>query len=210
MIVSFSRRFLFVAVPKTAGHAVRARLREQMGPRDWEQCRLFETRAFPVADLAAVGHGHLTCEEVQPWLLPGLWDGLFKFAFVREPVDRFVSAAWFHLGATDRMRTDPLGTMKAVLSDPVMRGHFLFRPQVPFLCDAEGQLMVDMVGRYERLQEDFDAVCGRIGAEPAPLPAVNVTDRPRDATAMDAELTGLIRETYAGDFALFDYTLPSG
>lgn len=210
MIVSFSRQFLFVAVPKTAGHAVRTRLREQMGPRDWEQCALFETRAFPVKDLAAIRHGHLTCAQVRPYLLPGMWERFFKFAFVRDPLERFVSAAWFHHGATGKMRADPLGVMKGMLTDPAMNGHFLVRPQHHFLCDAEGRVMVDKVGRYERLQGDFDEICATIGATPTPLPAVNVTARPQVPSPMDAELAGLIRETYARDFTVFDYAPPSG
>ena len=202
MIVSFSRRFVFVAIPKTAGHAVRTRLREHLAPTDWEQCALFERKAFPQQALAAIRHGHLTCSEVKPYLLPGMWEQFFKFAFVRDPFDRFISAAWFHYQDTGRMRDDPMGTMKAMLE---ARSHFLVRPQHEFICDGDGRLLVDQVGRYETLQADFDAVCNRIGAGGAPLPAVNVTRRPGE-TELDDELVQMLRETYARDFELFGYS----
>jgi Sulfotransferase family len=202
MIISFSRRFLFVAVPKTAGHAVRIRLREHLSRTDWEQCALFERKVFPVEALAVIPHGHVTCMDVKPYLLPGMWDQFFKFAFVRDPFDRFISAAWFHHKDTGRMRDNPMGTMKAMLE---ARSHFLVRPQHEFICDGDGRLMVDLVGRYETLQPDFDFVCGQIGAGAAPLPSVNVTPKPRK-TELDAELSQMVREIYVKDFELFGYS----
>jgi hypothetical protein len=65
--------------------------------------------------------------------------------------------------------------------------------------------MVDLVGRYETLQSDFDAVCARIGAGGAPLPAVNVTRKPRD-TELDDELVQMLQQAYARDFELFGYS----
>ena len=41
MIISRKHKFIFVAVPKTGTHSVRRALREQMGPDDLEQVRLF-------------------------------------------------------------------------------------------------------------------------------------------------------------------------
>ena len=37
--------------------------------------------------------------------------------------------------------------------------------QSDYLIDLRGRVIVDFLGRYERLQEDFDEVCRRIGLE---------------------------------------------
>ena len=42
------------------------------------------------AELARLQHGHLSLEQVRPYLRPEEFGSFFKFAFVRNPFDRFV------------------------------------------------------------------------------------------------------------------------
>jgi hypothetical protein len=91
MIVSHKHRFIFVAVPKTGTHSVRQALREQLGDEDVEQVGLFVDKRFPWEGLAAIRHGHVSLRQVRPCLGEDAFSGYFKFAFVRNPFDRFVS-----------------------------------------------------------------------------------------------------------------------
>jgi hypothetical protein len=43
-----------------------------------------------------------------------------------------------------------------------------------FVCDEDGNTLVDFVGRYENLQDDFDFVCKKIDIYPVKLPKWNV------------------------------------
>lgn len=201
MIVSFSRKFVFVAVPKTAGHAVRTWLRTALAPDDWEQSTLFEKRLFPVPALAAIGHGHVTCRQIAPWLLPGMWDSFFTFGVVRDPFERFRSYCAF-VSPGIATSEDPLDEMKRLWERAPDR--VLLRPQHDFLCDADGAIAVDLVARHERLQRDMGVVAERIGIAAAPLPRINVPPARVD-TPFDAELRGMIADRYARDFDLFDY-----
>ncbi len=204
MILSFSRRFAFVAIPKTAGHALRTALRPLLAPNDWEQCTLFDKRYFPVQPLAAIGHGHLSYRDVAPFLLPGQWDGLTSFAVVRSPFDRFLSFARFAWRGSDAMERDPRGTMKRALTDPDRAGHILLRPQHEFVCDDAGHIRTTLLLRHESLAADMLRLADALGAPLAPLEAVNVSPETSGA-ALDAELADLIRARYARDFALFGY-----
>jgi hypothetical protein len=204
MILSFSRDFAFIAVPKTGGHALRTTLRPLLAPNDWEQCTLFEKRFFPVAPLAAFGHGHLSFRDVEPFLLPGQWDRMTSFAVVRSPFDRFLSFARFAWRGGDAMARDPLGTMKAALTDPARRDHILLRPQHEFVCDAEGCVRTTLLLRHESLAAEMVRLSAALGAPLAPLEAVNVSPETPGAV-LDAELAELIRTRYARDFALFGY-----
>ncbi|KTE26958.1 MULTISPECIES: sulfotransferase family 2 domain-containing protein [unclassified Sphingopyxis] len=202
MILSFSRRFAFVAIPKTAGHALRTALRPLLAPNDWEQCTLFEKRYFPVAPLAAIGHGHLSYRDVQPFLLPGQWDTMTSFAVVRTPFDRFLSFARFAWRKGDAMERDPLGTMKRALAED--RGHILLRPQHEFLCDDDGKVRTSLLLRHENLAAGMARLSAALGAPLAPLEPVNVSPENQGAT-LDTELADMIRARYARDFALFGY-----
>lgn len=204
MILSFSRGFAFIAIPKTAGHALRTALRPLLAANDWEQCTLFDKRYFPVQPLAAIGHGHLSFRDVEPFLLPGQWDRLTSFAVVRSPFDRFLSFARFAWRGSDAMERDPLGTMKAALTDPARARHILLRPQHEFVCDEAGAIRTSLLLRHEDLGREMDRLSVALGAPLAPLEAVNVSPETRGA-ALDAELADLIRARYARDFALFGY-----
>ena len=205
MIVSFEHRFVFVAIPKTATHAFRTALRPHLGPRDWEQCVLFDKRWFPVEALAQIGHGHVTCRELQPFLVPGLFEAFFKFCTVRNPYDRFVSGCRFVNRENERMRVAPVETMKRTIGDPATRRHVLFRPQSEFVADEEGRLLVDYVCRFEILQAHFDRVSERLGFPHSPLPDVNVTGPASTRCGLDRELRETVRDLYQRDFLLFGY-----
>lgn len=204
MILSFSRRFAFIAIPKTAGHALRIALRPLLAPNDWEQCTLFDKRYFPVAPLAAIGHGHLSFLDIAPFLLPGQWDDMTSFAVVRSPFDRFLSFARFAWRHSDAMTQDPRAAMKLSLTDPERRDHILLRPQHEFVCDADGRIRTTLLLRHETLVQDMLRLSDALGTPLAPLQAVNVSPETANA-ALDAELADLIRARYARDFALFGY-----
>ena len=91
MIVSHRHRFIFFAVPRTGTHAIRTALGPVLGDDDWQQQSLTAEVRMPVAALARFNHGHLTLRQVQASLPSTVWRDYFKFAFVRNPYDRFVS-----------------------------------------------------------------------------------------------------------------------
>ena len=207
MIISFRHRFIFVAIPKTATHALRVALRPHLGPRDWEQCGLFTRKTFPLAALAQIGHGHMTCQQVRPFLLPDVWEGFFRFCTVRNPYDRFVSYCYFMNRENQRMQKDPLGTMKQIIEDRQDAELVLFRPQCDFVIDEEGRLMVEYLIKFEALQSHFDHICQRLRLPHMPLQHINVTGSARYRPCYDRELKEMVQAVYRQDFELFDYPL---
>ncbi|HTA65960.1 MAG TPA: sulfotransferase family 2 domain-containing protein, partial [Xanthomonadaceae bacterium] len=74
-----------------------------------------------------------------------------------------------------------------------------------FVTDADGRLMVDFIGRVERLQADCDRICARIGIPGGELGRSNESSHRDYREYYDDELIALVSEMYRSDLELFDY-----
>lgn len=205
MIVSHQHRFVFVAIPKTGTHSVRQALREHLGPDDIEQVGLFVNKRFPFAELASIRHGHLSLTQIRPFLGEREFSEYFKFAFVRNPFDRFVSYCAFMTRANDAFNRDPRAVMRQILFQVRPLEHILFQPQHSLLVDVDGSLLTDYVGRVERMQASYDEVCARVGIPGAVLGQVNSSRRGSYRDYYDQPLIDGVADLYRRDLELFDY-----
>lgn len=158
------------------------------------------------------GHqvGHFTAME---WFArdPLLAERLFKFAFVREPLDRLHSA-WCYLRAGGMNSGDAETGAKLaatfddfvaqLVDDVALQRWIHFLPQHHFLCAPDTRLLVDFVGRFENMEADFAHVAARLGKDvhlsrrnPSPGPPLEASDRTRK----------LVRELYERDYQMFAY-----
>ena len=207
MIVSHRHRFIFAAVPKTGTHAVRQALREQLGDGDVEQVGLFVAKRFPWEDLAAFRHGHLSLRQVRPHLGEDAFGGYFKFAFVRNPFDRFVSYCAFMLRDGDIFQQRSREVMRRFLFGEPPEHHILFQPQASLLVSEDGEtLLTDRIGRVEDMQGSYDAICARIGIASRRLDRVNGSRRGDYRHYYDQSLIDGVAARYARDLDLFGYT----
>ncbi len=204
MIISTVHKFVFAAIPKTGTHSVRRALREHMGPEDLEQVGLFVQRSLPIPDLARIGHGHISLAQLRPYMAPGDFERFFKFAFVRNPFDRFVSYSSFITREQGHFDRDPQKVMRHFLANPPL-DHILFRPQHEFVTDSEGALLTDYVGRVEQMQQSYDEICERIGISTATLDKVNSSRRKSYRDYYDDALIEGVAKLYARDLELFGY-----
>jgi len=204
MIVSFAHKFVFAAVPKTGTHAVRQALRAHLGPEDIEQVGLFIQKKFPIPELAAIQHGHISLQQLRPHLSPEQFDSFFKFAFVRNPFDRYISYCSFMTRAKGEFQRNPQPVMRHFLQNPP-RQHVLFWPQHQFLTGADGELVTDYVGRVEAMQQSYDEIARRIGIPTATLEKVNSSARAGYRDYYDDELIKGVARVYERDLELFGY-----
>ena len=204
MIISELHKFIFVAIPKTGTHSVRRALREHMGPRDLEQVGLFVQRQLPIPELARIGHGHISLAQLRPYLKPEEFESFFKFAFVRNPFDRFVSYASFITREVGHFDRDPQKVMRYFIANPPM-DHILFRPQHELVTDGKGELLTDYVGRVEQMQESYDTVAAKIGIPTAVLDKVNASKRLDYRQYYDQALIDGVAKLYARDLETFGY-----
>jgi hypothetical protein len=186
-------RCLFVHIPKCAGVSV---------------CQSL---------FGNLGAGHHDLATYRKLFSAQEFESYFKFAFVRNPWDRllsaytFLQAGGFHAGDR-RWARQELGRFADFDSfvthwlDPdSARSWIHFRPQYEFICDADGRPGLDFIGRYERLAEDFSLICARLGIE-AELQRLNIaTSRGDYRTAYSDTTRRIVAEVYSEDVAFFGY-----
>jgi hypothetical protein len=205
MIISHRHRFVFAAIPKTGTHSVRRALREHLAEDDLEQVGLFVSKRFPFAQFEGIRHGHITLQQIRPCLESDQFAEYFKFAFVRNPFDRFVSYCAFMSRDSGQFAADPAGFMKHVLFQIRPVEHVLYVPQHSFVTDADGSMLADQVGRVEEMQQSYDTICQRLGLPGTTLEKVNGSSRGDYRQYYDDELVEGVGALYQRDLQLFGY-----
>lgn len=177
------------------------------------------------------GVGHMAAKDFKTFInnqVTGIeWGKIFKFAFVRNPWDRFVSC-FFH--EPNLIRGRPKGEDVLVKNERTFRQyvrtagqvglnpgvmypepgrhilHHHFCPQWFFLSDRTGNgPVLDFIGRFERLHEDWAEVCRIIGEEPAPLPHRHPSMHEHYTEYYDDETIDIIASLYRKDIDWFGY-----
>mgnify|MGYP006288106723 CR=1 FL=1 len=205
MIISHKYKYIFIAVPKTGTHAVRNILRPHMEEGDLEQVDLFEKKRLPWYQLALKQHGHIKAGEIRQFFDKSLWKTYYKFAFVRNPWDRFISLAFFIGRNSTDFKKDPTGFLHSIAdNDHLFLNRILFRPQYEFVMERK-KVMTDFTGRYENFQEDFNRICHKTGIPPETLPIINTTDHKHYREYYDETLKEKVFKRYKGDVEAFGY-----
>jgi len=219
MLLSHRYNFLFVHIAKTGGTSVRDaldRLRWQ-DPKYYPMWLCSRLSALFNHELACKLPRHAKAIAAQEMLPRELYQRLFKFAFVRNPWDLQVSS--FHhirrerphyLGGHEdfesflRWKLDPQRAYQYHIDTSIER-------QTDYLIDLSGQVVVDFIGRYERLSEDFAEACQRIGIPAPSLPHQRqARDRHKDYRSYYSDATAeLIARHFAPDIEILGYTFDS-
>ena len=205
MIFSSSKKFIFFAVPKTGTHAVREVLRPQLGSDDWEQQMLTGRMLSPVPEIADIGHGHISYQQLTRALGQDEVATYFTFAIVRHPIARFMSVCAFLARTDPSYAQDPLGWSQAAFERDRFRQRVLVRPQVEMLVNEAGKLSVDFVGRYENLQEDLNSALTRLDLPEVRLQSRNVTQNEKPILKNDPGFINELEQFYDDDFRLLNF-----
>ncbi len=205
MIISHKHKFIFFAIPKTGTHSVRQALREHLGPEDLEQVGLFVQKRFSFPELKDFISGHVSARQIRPAVGDAIFNSYFKFAFVRNPFDRFVSYCSFMSRDNGAFLAQPKAFMKHVITQVKPVDHLLYRPQSYFVVDDADRLAIDFVGRNESMQDSYNEICRKLGIPTAQLGVVNSSQHRPYMEYYDEETYSLVADLYGKDIDIFGY-----
>lgn len=193
---------IFIHVQKTGGSSISAALGKSFAEPD----------------------KHWTALEVRRACDPIIWASYYKFAFVRNPWARLVS--WYAMIDQHRPAYEQGGTFNrfqtAVLSRTRTFSDFLrtmdevfedqdgvksiYRNQIEYLTDVDGNLLVDYVGRTERLAADFTEIARHFKQPPGALQVLNTSEHKAYGEYYTKADADLVAERYARDIQAFGYS----
>jgi len=213
----------FVHVPKTAGNSW---VRMFIDPDDLVQrevnCYTSTLRDEPRLFFTILGHerrapGHITLEQH----LKRTPHRCLVVAFVRNPFDRLVSA-FFHLrrgglNELDRMDaeryTSQYGDNFALFvrgelgsEAPPALSQIHLRPQIDWLVNAEGNLVVDFLGKFETIETDTYRIASVLDIGVKPMSRLNSSQHAPYYDLYNADSRAIVARTYRHDFDAFGYS----
>jgi chondroitin 4-sulfotransferase 11 len=154
---------------------------------------------------------HLTAVELRDHLGQRRWESRFRFAFVRNPWSKVAS----HYAYRVQTNQTGLGGGRPAFNEWVRLAYGerdprfhdqpkMFMAQNDWICDEGGTLLVDFVGRFERLADDFAEVCRRVGRR-AELPHLKRSAGRDYRSLYTDETAGIVAQRFAADVERFGY-----
>ena len=216
MPVSHQFKTIFVHIPKSAGTSIEVVLGMHRDRHDIG-LRPYYNQALDYEHLYGGPLQHLTAAEIRQVLNDeALFKSYFKFAVVRNPWDRLVSAlAWTDQKWARGEQLTPeqfdaqLRQAASAVHNAMSSGnwdavpHYLY-PQCVFIWDAQQRSLVDFVARYEDLEAGWRVIRERLGLD-AELP-VRMKSHHRDyRDYYTHETRALVARLYELDVQTFQY-----
>lgn len=180
--------------------------------RPWVFIHINKTGGSSIEKALGAGLDHSTALEKCQQLGAAAWQRKFTFTIVRNPWDKVVS----HYHYRVKTNQTGLGEQPIDFSEWVYRCYVerdptyydqprMFMSQRQWLVDESDQLLVEFVGRFENLQQDFARISERINVK-AKLGHAKPSGRGGYRDYYDAQTRDIVAEAFAADLESFGYS----
>ena len=186
MFINHTHKFIFIHIPKNAGTSIR---------------NSFDRKGYDKR-VVSKRYPHDSCSIIKSYCGDDVWNTFFKFAIVRNPYDRMVSYYHFHNSPQYKY---PATAQKMSFEEWLNCGldSNLKKTQSDYLNED-----IDLIGRYESLQDSFDIFCDKINIPTYQLPLWNLSRHEVWQNYYDDETLELVYNIFQEDFIKFNYQGP--
>jgi len=231
LIISNSKRFIFIHIHKTGGTSITYALDPLCCAGDivlgaTDHGELLQKNYFERFSVSK----HASVIEVTNSMGVDNWNKYFSFAFIRHPFDRAIS--WYkfarriveNIGEKDFPQTKARGKEwilnkyfskayieskqnKTFFSGFIRSEHFITgygtKPQIDYVKNKNGDIGVDFIGRTETLYDDMKIVNKKIGIKFLSIPVINKS--PSDSFKINEDDYMYLYDFYKIDFEAFGF-----
>jgi hypothetical protein len=214
-MISLSKKFLFVHMPKTGGNSVQNILKEYANDEiTTDKARQDGVERFDIlSEIGTTKHAKLF--DYKGRMEANVYNSLFKFSIVRNPWDRAISSYFFKYFAAELAK----GRKAEEVEEPVFIAEdFIYWLQrVPRLEDMllhdESNSKIDFINdtdldffmKTETLQKDLDFLCEKLGIKSQTLAVRNKSVRGEYTKYYDENLKSIIANRYKNEIEFFEY-----
>jgi len=220
VILSTSKKFIFIHIWKTAGTSITKELIKYGTFRQRIAEKYFLTRkainavnrVFSLEDKGNKWftgvHKHAPAKDVKNYIGNECWEKYYSFAFVRNPFDWLVSW-YFYVRQSKGRHAEYQAANEIDFKDFVLDKINHKCPTQWDFVSCDGELIVDYVGKLESLQSDFDEVCNHLGLANEKVGFLNNSKRGDFLNYYDEALIKSVEEYFKDDFLKFGYNMIS-
>lgn len=221
MILSDKKKFIFIHIFKTAGTSISdellpyARLKERF-VYQFRLTRKLVTAVERIFKLQDEGqkrftgfHKHSTANAIKTKLGDSTYANYFTFCFVRNPYDHMVSLYHYIRESKSHKFNQQANRLTFTEFVAFYIGQSPLR-QVDFIFNKDEKI-VEFIGRFENISEDFKSIADRIGIKSKNLGVLNSSRRGDDFMRyFDDERTLIMFNRYfENDFKYLGYSVQS-
>lgn len=181
--------------------------------RNFVYIHINKTGGSSIEKALHINFEHKTAREKKTELGDYLWNTHFTFTIIRNPWDKVVSHYYYRVMtnqtnlATDKVGFDEWVRLaygehnKRYYDNPKM-----FLPQWDWVTDEGGNMILNFIGRYENLTDDFEYICRRINLhEQLSLPHVKRSNRGNYRDYYNDDTKEIVRRYFMNDVENFNY-----
>jgi len=197
-MISYSHKFIFIHIPKTAGTSISTALRPY----------------------GLTGEGHYTLQHIQDKssITDDQLNTFYKFATVRNPWDLVVSQYFYSKMKKSYWHSDDGTTPHKQHPDYELTNNNVFKEFVRLLVNGKINNSItkekqshwldkrlDFLIRFETLKEDFAKVCNKIGCSDVILKNINTSKHNHYSTYYDDESRDCVLNYFSKDIKRLGY-----
>ena len=205
MLRSKKYRFIFVHIPKSAGSSM------YLGLKPYSDPFVYKFISSPLKKIGKpINFGpepldaHSTAMEIRN-VLGSDFQNYFKFAFGRNPWERICSS-YFYI-KKDKKHPAHFQTLETKdVNEFISKAIYIEKPQTEYIFDENDNQIVDFIGRYENLQNDFEKVLKKINIK-LRLQKLNVGKYQSYKKILNQKSIEIIYERYKKDISILKYQL---